>query len=248
MGRWSRQLAPSFISWLQIPAGSHWLDVGCGTGSLSTAICHHAAPGSVLGCDPSEPFIQFAQNHSEDARLSFVRAGTGSLPHRGGGYDSVTSLFALNFFPDPEAAVGEMRSLTAKRGVVSACVWDYSGKMEFLRLFWDTVVTLDPAAGDLDEGKRFPICQPSALSALFRTCGLGDVRCEAIEITTRFADFGDYWKPLLGGTGPAPTYIASLDSERRAILADNLEKALGRDQGKPPSLVARAWAIRGRVD
>jgi len=35
MGRWSRRLAPHFVSWLRIPRGVHWLDVGCGTGALS---------------------------------------------------------------------------------------------------------------------------------------------------------------------------------------------------------------------
>ena len=27
-----------FLSWLNVPANSHWLDVGCGTGALSQAI------------------------------------------------------------------------------------------------------------------------------------------------------------------------------------------------------------------
>ena len=85
MGRWSRRLAPQFVSWLQIPGGVHWLDVGCGTGALTNAICSHADPASVVGCDPAEPFIEFARKHSRDARASFVVAGVGSLPRRAGG-------------------------------------------------------------------------------------------------------------------------------------------------------------------
>src|SRR5262249_31135444 len=137
MGRWSRHLALRFVSWLRIPAGVHWLDVGCGTGSLANAICTQADPASVVGCDPAEPFIEFARGHSRDARISFVAAGVGSLPRRSGGYGSVTSLLALNFFPDAEAAVQELRSVAAPRGTVSACVWDYLDGMEFLRHFWD---------------------------------------------------------------------------------------------------------------
>jgi hypothetical protein len=131
------------------------------------------------------------------------------------GYGSVTSLLALNFFPDPEAAVQEMRSVTARQGIVSACVWDYGGRMEFLRTFWDAVTSLDSSAGALDEGKRFPLCQPDALVRVFRSAGLADIRCEAIEIPTAFASFEDYWQPFLGGTGPAPSYFAG----RRAPLA-----------------------------
>lgn len=36
VGRWSRQVAPPFLSWLNVPAGRRWLDVGCGTGAPKT--------------------------------------------------------------------------------------------------------------------------------------------------------------------------------------------------------------------
>src|SRR5262245_12915941 len=213
MGRWSRRLAPQFVSWLRIPRGVHWLDVGCGTGSLAHAICSHADPASVVGCDPAKPIVEFAREHSRNARVSFVAAGVGSLPRHPGGYGSVTSLLALNFFPDPEAALHEMRSIAAPQGTVSACVWDYSDGMQFLRHFWDAAAAVDSAAQKLDEGNRFHLCRREALTALFRGSDLGDVRCEPIEIPTAFASFDDYWRPLLGGTGPAPSYIASLDAD-----------------------------------
>jgi hypothetical protein len=157
----------------------------------------------------------------------------------------VTTLLALNFFPDPEAAVHEMRSLTATQGAVSACVWDYGGRMEFLRCFWDAVAEVDSTARELDEGERFPICRPDALADLFRAGGLGDVRCEPIEILTEFTSFDDYWRPLLGGTGPAPSYVASLDADRRTTLTRKLDQVLPRGPGGTISLTARAWAVRG---
>jgi SAM-dependent methyltransferase len=172
MGRWSRELASSFVSWLRIGRDVHWLDVGCGTGALTSAICAQAHPASVLGCDPAEPFIEFARGRSQDARASFVVAEAGALPRRADGYGSVTSLLAMNFLPDPEAAVREMRSIAAARGVVSACVWDYAGKMEFLRYFWDAVAAVDSGARALDEGVRFPLCRADALTHLFRSAGL----------------------------------------------------------------------------
>jgi SAM-dependent methyltransferase len=247
MGRWSRRLATEFVSWLNIPASVHWLDVGCGTGALSNAICSHVDPASVVGCDPAEPFIEFARSCSQDARLSFIVAGVGALPRRAAGFGSVSSLLALNFFPDPEAAVREMRSVTAPRGTVSACVWDYSSGMEFLRHFWDAAAAVDPAARALDEGKRFPLCHPDALTSLFHRVDLVDVRCDAIEFPTTFTNFRDYWEPFLGGTGPAPSYVASLDADRRAVLSRKLEERLPRGADGTIALRARAWAVRGTV-
>ena len=245
MGRWSRQLARQFVTWLGIPHGVHWLDVGCGTGALTSAICRHADPASVLGCDPTEPFIEYARGHCGDPRASFAIAGAGDLPRRADGYGSVTSLLALNFFPDSGAAVDEMRTRTAIRGTVSACVWDYAGTMDILRYFWDAATATDPTAGELDEGRRFPLCRPDALTDLFRAGGLSDVRCEPIEIPTEFASFDEYWRSFLGRTGPAPSYVASLDDERRTTMARKLEQALCRRPGGTTTLRARGWAVRG---
>jgi SAM-dependent methyltransferase len=248
MGRWSRELAARFVSWLRVARGAHWLDVGCGTGSLTNAIVRDADPASVVGCDPAEPFIAFARGQLPDARKTFVVAGVGALPRRPAGYDSVASLLALNFFPDPGAAVEEMRTVAAREATVSACVWDYAEGMGFLRHFWDAAAIMEGTAPALDERNRFPICRPDALTTLFSSRGLADVRCDAIEIPTRFTSFSDLWQPFLGGTGPAPFYVASLDAERRMILARALDQRLPRGPDGTIDLIARAWAVRGKVE
>jgi SAM-dependent methyltransferase len=212
---------------------------------LTSAICERAFPASVLGCDPAETFIDYARGVLQDDHASFVVAGTGGLPARAGGYGSVTSLLALNFFPDPQAAVSEMRSLTARRGRVSACVWDYAGRMEMLRFFWDTATALDPSAREQDEGKRFPLCHPDPLRDVFGAAGLSDVRCDPIEIPMAFPGFDDYWRPLLGGTGPAPSYVASLSPDRRTALARRLERTLPHGPDGAIALTARAFAVCG---
>jgi hypothetical protein len=117
--------------------------------------------------------------------------------------------------------------------------------MDLLRYFWDAAAAVDATARELDEGGRFSLCRPDALTELFRTGGLDDVRCEPIEIATEFASFEDYWGSFLGGTGPAPSYVASLDDERRTMMAQRLEQALPRGPGGEVALRARAWAVRG---
>jgi SAM-dependent methyltransferase len=247
MGRWSRRLANAYLDWLRAPRGAHWLDVGCGTGAQAHAICEHVQPASVTACDPAAPLIEFARGKANDSHLQFVIAGVGGLPRREAGFDCVASLLALNFFPDPAAAVTEMAAVSAPGATVTACVWDYGGGMQFLRRFWDAATSLDPAAKALDEARRFAICSAEELTRLFRGGGLAEVHCEPIEIATTFANFADYWQPFLGGTGPAPAYVGSLTSEGRAALAQRLESKLPRGSDGSISLVARAWAVRGVV-
>ena len=74
---------------------------------------------------------------------------------------------------------------------------------------------------------------------------LREVACQPIDLTTRFADFADLWTPFLGGTGPAPSYVASLDARAREALARHLEGLLPREPDGAIYLTARAWAVRG---
>jgi hypothetical protein len=69
----------------------------------------------------------------------------------------------------------------------------------------------------------------------------------AIDVPTVFRDFDDYWTPFLGGQGPAPGYVMSLDDRRRTELRELLRKRLPRNGDGSIPLVARAWAVRGTV-
>jgi len=71
VGRWSRLVAIEFLDWLNVPAKSHWLDVGCGTGAFSQTILDSAAPGSVTGIDRSEGYVAFARKYVQDERVRF---------------------------------------------------------------------------------------------------------------------------------------------------------------------------------
>lgn len=245
MGRWSRQLALELVDWLQSSASLHWLDLGCGTGSLTRAICERANPASVTACDPATPFIEYAAQHVRDPRARFVIASATDFPMRDGGYDAAASLLALNFFPDPKAALERMRSAGAPGGAIAASVWDYAEGMQFLRYFWDAAIAVESRARELDEGTRFPICNPERLTALFREVGLGDVRCDPLEIDTVFENLDDYWTPMLGGTGPAPAFVNSLSAEKQEELRSRLETTLPRTSAGEIHLRARAWAVRG---
>ena len=244
MGRWSRELARAFVLWLGVSPGRHWLEVGCGTGALTSGILEIGHPASVVATDSSEQFIEHARAALPDHRVQFLTARAGKLPTKAAGYDVVASSLVLNFLPDPAAALREMKSLAAEDGVVAACLWDYAGGMQFLRRFWDAAVELDPAARQYDEGERFPVCSPSALEAAFREAGFSRVGVEALEVATRFQDFDDYWTPFVGGPGPAPGYLSSLPAPRQQDLARRLAATLPRNEDGSIALTAKAWAVR----
>ncbi|TXL68911.1 class I SAM-dependent methyltransferase [Zeimonas arvi] len=244
IGRWSRRIAPLFLQWLDPPAGKRWLDVGCGTGALSAAILDRCAPGSLVGVEPSDGFRELAVRKLAH-RARFLAGDAAALPLDDGACDVVVSGLVLNFVPALPAALSEMKRVTAPGGEVAAYVWDYAEGMEVIRRFWDVAASLDHEAARLHEGIRFPVCRPTALEAAFVEAGFSGVETSSLDAKAEFADFEDYWRPFLGGQGPAPAYVASLPEDRRATLRTALESALRPASGGAISLRLRAWAVRG---
>lgn len=243
VGRWSRVVAKEFLAWLNVKEKARWLDVGCGTGALSQTVLKQVKPQGVTGVDSSEGFVNYARQQTSNTNANFVVGDARALPFADDSYDAAVSGLVLNFVPEPEKAVAEMARVTKPGGTVAAYIWDYAGKMEFMRYFWDAAVALDSEV--LDEGKRFPLCQPEPLAALFRNIGLEHVEVRGIDAPTVFRDFDDYWSPFLGGQGTAPTYTMSLSEEKRDELRDYIYSNLPINSDGSIHLIARAWAVQG---
>jgi SAM-dependent methyltransferase len=245
VGRWSRRVAAEVLRWLDVPAGAHWLDVGCGTGALARTILDTAVPARVTGVDRSAGFAAYARAKTPNPQACFTVGDAQALPVTDGACDAVVSGLVLNFVPQPARMAAEMARAARPGGIVAAYVWDYAGQMQFMRHFWNAAAALDPAARDLDEGLRFPLCQPGPLQALFEEAGLRSVEVRPVDVATDFRDFDDFWTPFLGGQGPAPGYAMSLSEERRAALRERLRESLPVALDGSIPLVARAWAARG---
>jgi SAM-dependent methyltransferase len=248
MGRWSRQIAPRFLDWLEVPERLDWLEVGCGTGALSAAIVARCNPRSLIAIDPSEGFIATARRNVADQRAEFRVADAQALPLESASRDAIASALALNFVPDRDRAMAEIGRVARPGATIGFYVWDYpGGGLQFVDAVWQTAVALDPAAQQLAENRRFPFCTPEGLCALAARAGLTSVECSAIEIPTVFKDFDDYWLPFTWGAGPVPGYCASLAPDARERLRLRLHDTLPRGEGGTIALTARAWAIKAKA-
>jgi SAM-dependent methyltransferase len=214
-------VAREFLTWLGVPPGGLWLDVGSGTGALSGVILEVASPRAVVGIDSSPGYVAYASSRVVDPRARFEVGDARALPVATAHFDAVVSGLVLNFVPDPALAVAEMARAARPGGRVAAYVWDYAGQMELMRRFWDAAV------------------------ALVRGAGLRQVEARAIDVPTVFRDFDDYWTPFLGGQGPAPSYTAALSEARRDALRERIRAALPIASDGSISLIGRAWAVRG---
>jgi SAM-dependent methyltransferase len=247
MGRWSRLLSPAYIAFAGIRDGERILDVGTGTGSVASALAAALPSSTIFGIDPSDAFIAYARRNAGSDRVRFEVGNAQALRYEDASFDRTLSLLVMNFIPDHEKALGEMRRVTRAGGVVSACVWDYNAGMEMLRFFWDEVVALDGAMEPKDE-RHMKLSREGQLGALWRKSGLTDVQERSLTIDQRYTSFDDYWAPFLRGAGPGGAYVVSLADERRRELEARLRKRLLASRADGPfTLKARAWCVRGHV-
>jgi SAM-dependent methyltransferase len=247
VGRWSRPIGHIFLDWLSQPTGLCWADVGCGTGALTGIVLEDADPKSVIGVEPSVGFLRVARASIKDSRADLRVGDAQSLPIANHTVDVAISGLVLNFVPDKPRALAEMCRIVKPGGVVAAYVWDYAGEMQLMRYFWDAVGDLFPEGAERDEGKQFPLCKPEPLAELFGSAGLREIETCALDAPTVFADFEDYWSPFLRGQGPAGVYCVSLSEQDRERLRTRLENALPVNSDGTISLIARAWAVQGRL-
>ncbi|WP_439385874.1 class I SAM-dependent methyltransferase [Amycolatopsis lexingtonensis] len=245
IGRWSRRIAETFVRQLGVPASRRWLDVGCGTGALTSAVLTAADPAEVAGVDPSEGFLKTARESVTDPRASFEVADARSLPFPDDRFDVTVSGLVLNFVPEPDRAAAEIARVTAPGGLAAAYLWDLAEGMELIRLFWDTAAELDPAIAEEHEGRRFPLCRPEPLGRLWTEAGFASVSVGEIKIPTVFRGFDDYWQPFLGAQGPAPAYLATLPEARRDQIRELLRSRLPTNPDGSIPLSASAWVVRG---
>lgn len=249
LGRWTRELAPLLIDFALLPPDGALLDVGTGTGSLARAMAVRWSSRKVVGVDVAEPYIAFARNQSKGAQPEFEIGNAAALHHADGTFAGAVAQLVLNFVPDAGAALREMRRVTRRGGTVAAAVWDFRGGLVYQRLFWDAASGIDPLAADArDRLFSGALALPDGLSKLFNAAGLTEVQRGSLTIRMNYANFDDYWQPLLGGQGPVGTYVTRLDEDLRGRIAEAVKRAYcsGAPDGER-SLTATAWAVRGRV-
>jgi ubiquinone/menaquinone biosynthesis C-methylase UbiE len=247
MGRWSRLLAPAHIAFAGVKDGDRVLDIGAGTGALASVLEATTRSSEIVGIDPSEGFLAYARKNAKSSRLRFEVGDAQALRYKDASFDKTMAQLVMNFIPDHDKALREMRRVTHPQGVVSACVWDYNSGMEMLRFFWDEVVALDPAMAPKDE-RNMKLSRKGQLGELWKKTGLVNVQEQPLVIEQAFASFDDYWAPFLKGAGPGGAYVVSLSDDRRTKLEARMRKRLlGNREDGAFILKARAWCVRGEV-
>jgi ubiquinone/menaquinone biosynthesis C-methylase UbiE len=249
MGRWSRRLAPLFVGFSGIAGAASVLDVGCGTGNLSFCLAQDPEMVSVRGLDMSPAYVEYARRRNDDSRLDFQVGDACALPFQGAHFDHTVSMLALQFLPQADLAVREMRRVTRPGGIVAAATWDTRGGFVALRMIFDAAAILDQSGREARAAAYTrPMSRPGDLAQVWHDAGLTNVVQDMRTIRMDFASFADFWTPIEGKEGPVAEYVGTLGADARARLREMVRLAYldGEDDG-PRSYAATAWVVKGKV-
>ncbi len=208
-----------------------------------------SAAGHECSPVPSQNLHDCRRSREHGAGVDFVVGDACRLPYGDCSFAAAVAQLSLNFVADARRALREMQRVVRPGGVVAAAVWDFRGGLVYQRLFWDTAAGLDPQAGVArDRLFSSPLAMPDGLPRLWREAGLGMIERGSITIRMEYADFADYWEPLLGGQGPVGAYVAGLSQKQRQLIRERVRLSYlsGASDGSR-SMTATAWAVRGTV-
>jgi len=238
MGRYSVQLSSQMADLAGVMAGRRVLDVGCGPGALTAELVTRVGrPDRVSAVDPSEQFVAAAR--ARYPGVAVERATAEELPFEDGRVDAALAQLVVHFMSDPVAGLTEMARVTRAGGVVAACVWDFAGGRAPLSDFWAAARELDP---DIDDESHLAGVREGHLVELMTAAGLRVVSEAVLTVTVEHPTFDAWWRPYLGGVGPAGSFVARLTPEQRSELR---ELCRARLPEAPFVQTARAWAARG---
>lgn len=249
MGRWSALLAPKFVSFAGITRAQAVLDVGCGTGSLSFCLQQNPDIVSVVGLDCSPAYIEYSSRMTCDPRLTFRLGDARELSFSDNSFDHSLSMLMLQFIPQAELAIREMRRVTRTGGTVAATTWDTRGGFVAFRMVLDAAAMLDGRAHEFRaRAYTRPLSRPGELTKAWHDAGLVEVTQSMLTIRMEFSSFADFWEPAEGQDGPVAEYVATLDASSKMALRNAVRMAyLDGEQDGIRSYAATAWAVRGKV-
>jgi SAM-dependent methyltransferase len=244
MGPWTRAVGAVFLDWLAIPEGQRWLDIGCGTGVFTELILEKAAPSKIVAIDPAPAQIFFARGKPAAARADFRIADAESLPFDEAGFDVVASALALNFIPEREKAVAEMRRVTRPGGCVAGYVWDLCGPLAATRHVVNVLREMEAKVAPIPGVKSTRL---EALGPLFEQAGLVDVELRAIEVELTYPDFDAYWRRFTENPTPASLFVRDLPPAGQEVFRSKVSASLPAAPDETITFSARANGVKGFV-
>lgn len=215
---WSPVIVPpavSLVARMEL-AHAHWiLDVGSGTGALTSVLRRAAHTAQIVSLELSGDMLRLAK---DGRNVHAIRGDAMALPVGDGLAQAVVLAFVLFHLTDPERGLQEARRVLCSGGQVGTVTWAREWPSHAAKV-WDEVLEQSGVPTLPAHGNHSGLDSVEAIRELVGRSGLspGDIWVETIEHTFVPEDFFR----LRSGYGLHRARLNALDeAARRRILAE----------------------------
>ena len=213
-----------------VTAGSRVLDVGAGTGDQTLVAAQRVWPGgSVLATDPAATMLGLAVEAFRGAGLQNVETrvmATENLDLEPGSFDAVIARNSLQFVPDLQRGLAEVRRVLKPGGRFASLSWSATENNPFR--------AIPHAVASRAAGRPFPEPGPgpwalrdaAALAEAFQAAGFQDVDVRAAPIAWRFPSLDDAVRNLEETFPPIIRLLGTFGEGERAATRAEIRQAL----------------------
>ena len=223
---YERYIAPAlFEPWaellldaLAVSEGAQLLDVASGTGVVARAAARRVGPGGrVVASDFSPAMLArsaAAVPPPGGAPLEFVEASAEALPFADASFDVVLCQQGLQFFPQRQAAVDEMRRVLRPGGAVGIAVWADGHPLVPFGAYCEGLVAVgaEPPFPRAFDPETYQMSL-EAVRTLVERAGFIAIEARVAELDVSWPDPATAAAGVLGT--PYATSLAALSAEQR---------------------------------
>jgi ubiquinone/menaquinone biosynthesis C-methylase UbiE len=219
---------PRVVELAALRPGLRVLDVACGTGLVARLAAEAVGvDGRVAALDLNPAMLEVASELPTvvGAPIEWVEGDAQALPFAEASFDVVCCQLGLQFIPDREHALREMKRVLVPGGRAVVMVWreiDRAPGFAVLAAALDRTISED--AGTLMRAP-FALSDAGELSRLLERAGFRDCAIRAETGNVRFASAAMFVGSYIGGsplapivaTAPAPAYEELVSEVERAL-------------------------------
>ncbi|MEH2507132.1 ubiquinone/menaquinone biosynthesis C-methylase UbiE [Bradyrhizobium sp. AZCC 1578] len=213
--KWANDL----VGRAQPRAGESVLDIACGTGIVARIASRRVRPGHVTGLDLNKGMLAVARSvSSEGAPIDWIEGSALDLPFESGAFDVVLCQLGLQFFPDQERALNEMRRVLSPIGRLALSVYSPIERTPGANAFVSALDrVLGPGASQIKRGEHaFKL--PKELRDLLTGAGFANVEVYTVVQQIAFPSVLDYVSFQLLATPMAALLSDRTTDDREAAI------------------------------